>query len=151
MAYTVKNLLAMQETWVHPWVGKIPWRRAWQPPPVFLIGEYHGQRSHGYSSWGRKIIRHDWSDLAAWHDGRMSLPGGSDALTFLSSYFFFKIFFFFWCGPFSSLYWTFYNIPSVYVLVFWLWGTWDLSQGSNPHPLYWRWRLNHWTAREAPS
>ena len=28
-----------------PWVGKIPWRRAWQPTPVFLPGEPHGQRS----------------------------------------------------------------------------------------------------------
>ena len=28
-----------------PWVGKIPWRRAWQPTPVFLAGESHGQRS----------------------------------------------------------------------------------------------------------
>ena len=27
------------------WVGKIPWRRAWQPTPVFLLGEFHGQRS----------------------------------------------------------------------------------------------------------
>jgi len=27
------------------WVGKIPWRRAWQPIPVFLPGESHGQRS----------------------------------------------------------------------------------------------------------
>ena len=25
-----------------PWVGKIPWRRAWQPTPVFLPGESHG-------------------------------------------------------------------------------------------------------------
>ena len=32
------------------WVGKIPWRRAWQPAPVFLPGESHGQRSLvGYS------------------------------------------------------------------------------------------------------
>ena len=29
----------------HPWVGKIPWRSAWQPTPVFLPGESHGQRS----------------------------------------------------------------------------------------------------------
>ena len=29
----------------HPWVRKIPWRRAWQPTPVFLPGESHGQRS----------------------------------------------------------------------------------------------------------
>ena len=28
-----------------PWVGKIPWRRKWQPTPVFLPGEFHGQRS----------------------------------------------------------------------------------------------------------
>ena len=37
----VKNLLATQETLVR----KIPWRRAWQPTPVFLPGESHGQRS----------------------------------------------------------------------------------------------------------
>jgi len=33
-----------------PWVGKIPWRKAWQPTPVFLPGVSHGQRSLvGYS------------------------------------------------------------------------------------------------------
>ena len=37
------------------WVGKIPWRSAWQPTPVFLPGESHGQRTlAGYSPWGRK-------------------------------------------------------------------------------------------------
>ena len=51
----VKNPPAMQETWFDPWVGKIPWRRAWQPTPVFLPGKFHGQRSLvGYSPWGRK-------------------------------------------------------------------------------------------------
>ena len=40
-----------------PWVGKIPWRRLWQPTPVFLPGESHGQRSlAGYSSWGHKDL-----------------------------------------------------------------------------------------------
>ena len=39
----------------NPWVGKIPWRRAWPPAPGFLPGESHGQRSlAGYSPWGRK-------------------------------------------------------------------------------------------------
>ena len=39
----------------NPWVGKIPWRRKWQPTPVFLPGESHGQRSLAdYSPWGRK-------------------------------------------------------------------------------------------------
>jgi len=38
-----------------PGVRKIPWRRAWQPIPVFLPGEFHEQRSlAGYSSWGHK-------------------------------------------------------------------------------------------------
>ena len=33
-----------------PWVGKIPWKRKWQPTPVFLSGKSHGQRSlAGYS------------------------------------------------------------------------------------------------------
>ena len=37
-----------------PWVGKIPWRRAWQPTPVFLPGKSHAQRSLvGYSPQGR--------------------------------------------------------------------------------------------------
>ena len=39
----------------NPWVRKIPWRWAWQPTPVFLPGESHGQRSMvGYSPWGSK-------------------------------------------------------------------------------------------------
>ena len=33
----------------YPWVGKIPWRRKWQPTLVFLAGESHGQRGlEGY-------------------------------------------------------------------------------------------------------
>ena len=39
--------------WFIPWVRKIPWRRKWQPTPVFLPGESCGQRSlEGYSPWG---------------------------------------------------------------------------------------------------
>ena len=52
----VKNLHAMQETQVLS-LG-IPWRRKWQPTPVFLPGESHGQRVlEGYSPWGSQ--RHD--------------------------------------------------------------------------------------------
>ena len=41
----------------NPWVRKIPWRRKWQPIPVFLPGESHGQRNlMGYSPWGRKDL-----------------------------------------------------------------------------------------------
>ena len=41
---------------------EIPWRRKWQPTPVFLLGESHGWRSlAGYSPWGRKeSVRHNW-------------------------------------------------------------------------------------------
>ena len=43
-----------------PWVRKIPWKRKWQPIPVFLPGESHGQRSLvSYSPWGCKRVRHD--------------------------------------------------------------------------------------------
>ena len=42
------------------WVGKIPWRRKWQPTPVFLLGKSHGQRSLAcYSRWGCKRVGHD--------------------------------------------------------------------------------------------
>ena len=46
-----------------PWRSKMPWRRKWQPTPVFLPGESHGQKSlvgqrnlAGYSPWGRKEL-----------------------------------------------------------------------------------------------
>ena len=39
----------------NPWVQKIPWRMEWLPTPVFLLGEFHGQRSlPDYSLWGHK-------------------------------------------------------------------------------------------------
>ena len=58
----VKNLAAMHRPSFDPWVGKIPWRREWQPASVFLPGESHGQRSLvGYSPWGHKE-----SDTTEW-------------------------------------------------------------------------------------
>ena len=43
-----------------PWVGKIPWRRKWQPLLVFLPGKPHRQRNLvGYSLRGCKRVRHD--------------------------------------------------------------------------------------------
>ena len=43
--------------WFNLWVGKIPWRRKWQPTPIFLPGKCHGQRSlAGYSPWGCKEL-----------------------------------------------------------------------------------------------
>ena len=52
MAQIVKNLPKIQ---FNPWIQKIPWRRKWQPTPVFLPEEFHGRRSLvGYSPWGCK-------------------------------------------------------------------------------------------------
>ena len=51
----VKNLPAMRVPQVRPW--ELPWRREWLPTPVFLPGEFHGQRSlAGYSPWGLKEL-----------------------------------------------------------------------------------------------
>ena len=56
MAQTIKNPpVDCGRPGFSPWVEKIPWRRAWQPTPVFLPGEAHGQRSlEGYSPRDRK-------------------------------------------------------------------------------------------------
>ena len=62
-AYQVKNLgkeptcqcRRSKRRGFDPWVGKIPWRRKWQPTPVFLPGKSHGQRSLAdYNPWGHK-------------------------------------------------------------------------------------------------
>ena len=55
VAETAKRLPAMRETRVPSWVGKIPWRRKWQPTPVFLPRESREWRNLvGYSPCGRK-------------------------------------------------------------------------------------------------
>ena len=96
-AQMVKNLPTMGRPGFDPWVGKIPWRRKWQPTPVFLPGEFHGQRSMvGYSPWGHnesdttewltthtqgsQRVRHDRSDLA-WHTIRHSHCGKKQVVT----------------------------------------------------------------------
>ena len=52
----VKNLPAIVRLGFNPWVGKIPWRRAWQPTSVFLPGGIPWTEEPGglYSPWGRK-------------------------------------------------------------------------------------------------
>ena len=58
-----------------PWVGKIPWRRKWQPIPVFLPGESHRQRSLvGDSPWNPRV-GHYWSDRAHTHSSCLKTVG----------------------------------------------------------------------------
>ena len=55
VAKRLKRLPPMRETWVQSLGREDPWRRKWQPTPVFLPGESHGLRSLvGYSPQGCK-------------------------------------------------------------------------------------------------
>ena len=68
-----------QETWVNAWVGKSPWRRTWQPTPVFLPGESPGtEEPGGPQSMGSQRVRHDWAtkhmtfkNWSRWKSGRL--------------------------------------------------------------------------------
>ena len=68
-ASRVIKIIKNQPTWerrgFYPWVGKIPWRRAWQPTLEFLPGESPWTEEPGrLQSKGLHKVRHDWSDLA---------------------------------------------------------------------------------------
>ena len=55
MAQVVENLPHCRRCRFNHWVRKILWRRKWQPTPVFLPGDFNGQRSlAGYSPWCHK-------------------------------------------------------------------------------------------------
>ena len=90
----------------NPWVSKIPWRRKWQPTPVFLPRESYGQRSlvgysldckewdmteHAHSEWNARYTERWEITLAAGmrvFPETLPLASGS-CLTFLSSCFHF--------------------------------------------------------------
>ena len=67
------------------WVGKIPWRRKWQPTPVFLPGGSHGQRSlAGYTVHGVTRVGHD---LATEHTNGYKQEKCMTRLKFLKNHF----------------------------------------------------------------
>ena len=64
VAQMVTNLPAMQKIWVRSFYQEDPWRRAGQPTPIFLPGEFHRQRSlAGYCPWGHKQLDTTESDM----------------------------------------------------------------------------------------
>ena len=67
-----------------PWVGKSPWRKKWQPTPVFFPEKSHGQRSlAAYSPWGHKELdTTEWLSMHTYND-IMLYP--VTLLTFLTS------------------------------------------------------------------
>ena len=57
VSQTVKNPLAVQESWVRSLGQEDPWRSEWLPTSIFLPGEFHELRSlAGYSPWGCKEL-----------------------------------------------------------------------------------------------
>ena len=51
----IESTCQCRRLWFYPWVGKIPYRRKWQPTLVFLPGKSHGQRILvGYSPRSHK-------------------------------------------------------------------------------------------------
>ena len=77
-----------------PWVGKIPWRRAWQPTLVFLPGESPWTEEPGsLQSMGLQRVGHDWATkhklrslahFSAWGDARVRAHGGHSFTIHLS-------------------------------------------------------------------
>ena len=57
-----------------PWIGKIPWGRAWQPTPVFLPGESPWtEKPGGLQSMGSQRVGHDWAARHMQHTNLMYL------------------------------------------------------------------------------
>ena len=57
--------------WFDPWVGKIPWKREWQPTPAFLPGKAHGQKScwatvHGVTKSQMRLSMHTLNSDLFW-------------------------------------------------------------------------------------
>ena len=61
-------------------LGRCPWRREWQPNPVFLPGEFHGQRSlTGLQPMGSQRVEHNWvTQTHPFYWILLVFPGGSD-------------------------------------------------------------------------
>ena len=82
-----------------PWVRKIPWRRKWQPTPVFLPGEFHAQRSlAGYSPWEviGGINPATWGSVLCAGFFTRTKPAGFGSTPFVSELFlYFSVFLFY--------------------------------------------------------
>ena len=82
VAQMVKKIhLQCRRSRFDPWVGKIPWRREWLPTPVFLLGEFHGQKtlvglqSMGSQTVGQDITSHTACEASCPHLQNIKLKG----------------------------------------------------------------------------
>ena len=78
------------------WAGKNPWRRAWQPTPVFLPGESTWTEGPGgLQSLGSQRVRHNWATeysaqhILKWHGSRNVVPF-NDSVRWLKYWILFK-------------------------------------------------------------
>ena len=72
--------------WCNPWVGKSPWWRKWQPMPIFLPGESHGQGSlTGYSPW--RLEESDMTEVTEHTHKAHTIPPFSSVYILLVNYF----------------------------------------------------------------
>ena len=83
-----KIYLQCRKPGFNPWVGKIPWRREWQPTPVLLPGEFHGQRSlAGFHPLGDKELdTTEWLIAAARYGWKEKTTGSRRTTPFLPWY-----------------------------------------------------------------
>jgi len=63
-----------------PWVGKIPWRRAWQPTLVFLPGESPWIEEPGWLQFMEQRVGHDWVTKHSTYTCQSQSPNPSHAL-----------------------------------------------------------------------
>ena len=104
-----------QKRWgLNPWVRKIPWRRAWQPTPVFLPGGSHelGSLAVGWQSTGWQRVRNNRSDLA--HMQAHPLFDMKITVSFILHWY--SIFFYYFTFNLSGSY--NYDIASILTLLF---------------------------------
>ena len=108
-----------------PWVRKIPWRRKWKPTPVFLPGEFHGQREPGgLHPMGSPRVRHDWATNTHTHTifyihSRQILPDPVNMCPFLgTSMIFYSISYLLFSTCWTTMIWWWHKIAmALYILI----------------------------------
>ena len=108
------------------WVTKIPWRREWQPTPVFLPGEFHGQRSLvGYTPWGHKESDTTWVINTHTHTifyihSRQIVPGPVNMCPFLgTSMIFYSISYLLFSTCWTTMIWRWHKIAMALHILIW--------------------------------
>ena len=136
-----------------PWVGKVPWRRKWQPTSVLLPGKSHGQSLVGYGPWSCKE-----SNITEHTQGKTQLCTKTYmwlSLVIMNDFWFFFHFpsFLQWFHAFKMRTVKTFSFNIYVNLLAKPHGMRDLSSQTRDRTLApWAaaWCLNHWISKEAP-